>query len=370
MRPRRRRVLVVDDSPEDRETFKRHLLRAAPAGYEFVESASGEEAIEVCRSERPDCVLLDYRLPGADGLELLHALADPAGDIAVPVVMLTGSGTEPIAVEAMKRGASDYLAKESADPESLHRAVQHAIERAGWRRSLADRQEELRQFAYTAAHDLRSPLNQVSTFCQLLGDAQAEGDRERSAEYLGHIDAAVRRMSDLIDSLLAYAEHGWSAAPTEPVDLETTLAEVRAGLEARLRETGAVLEHDPLPVVLGHGISLQRLFQNLLANAIKFHGERPPRIRVRNLPVESGAHLVFEDGGIGIPVQHRQVVFEPFRRLHGKGHYEGSGLGLAICKRIASRHGGTIWVEEAPTGGAAIHVRLGDPLAPGAPDGA
>jgi PAS domain S-box-containing protein len=138
-------VLIVEDSPEDREACRRLLTRAGGAEYTFAETDSGEEGVRLCRQRRPDCVLLDYRLPDSDGLELLPELAAAHPDGPVPVIMLTGQGDEAVAVQAMKRGAQDYLVKGRMTATDLAGAVQHAVEKVELRRRVDRAQQRFRQ---------------------------------------------------------------------------------------------------------------------------------------------------------------------------------------------------------------------------------
>jgi signal transduction histidine kinase len=138
-----RRILIVDDSPEDRELYRRFFLVDTTHRYLFLEADSGADGLELCVSEHPDCLLLDYRMPDLDGLSFLQALPRDEDGINVPVIVLTGQGSEAVAVEAMKNGAQDYLLKSTIDSPSLLRAVENAIDKVQLRRSIRTRTREL-----------------------------------------------------------------------------------------------------------------------------------------------------------------------------------------------------------------------------------
>jgi signal transduction histidine kinase len=353
-------ILLVEDCPEDRELLRRSLERNAEARCTFTETESGEDALEVCRSRRPDCILLDYNLPDIDGLEFLNELVDDQGQVSIPVVMLTGVGNESLAVDALKRGAQDYLVKGDVTPEALHRAVVNAIEKVGLYRRLAEQNKELEQFVYVASHDLKAPLRTISGFCSLLGQKYADRLDEKGQKFLDMIHSGTRQMTQLIDSLLEYSRVGRKerqGAP-ETVDLEEVMKIVLANLEAALRDSGGRVEVAPLPTIRGWKTGLVQVLQNLVGNAIKFRGERAPVIAVRADRRDADWEVTVADNGIGIDPKYHQEVMTPFRRLHSVSEYEGTGLGLAICKKVVDRHGGRLWVESTPGKGSTFFFTL------------
>lgn len=141
------RILIVDDSPEDREVYQRFLSRGHESDYQFSEACSAEEALRVWQEFKPDCVLLDYRLPGADGLDLLERFENHNHVPISAIVMLTGQGDEVVAVEAMKTGAHDYLVKSKLTREALRRSVHNAIEKVRLQREIAEKQKQLERLA-------------------------------------------------------------------------------------------------------------------------------------------------------------------------------------------------------------------------------
>ena len=137
------RILIIDDSPEDRESYRRFLSQDRSTKFEFVETETGEDGLALCRANPPDCVLLDYNLPDMDGLSVLDELKDGNGEVPLPLVMLTGQGSETVAVEAMKRGAQDYLIKGNLTAPDLRRAVRNALEKVALRRTIDEQSREL-----------------------------------------------------------------------------------------------------------------------------------------------------------------------------------------------------------------------------------
>ncbi len=217
---------------------------------------------------------------------------------------------------------------------------------------------DLEQFAYVCTHDLKEPLRMVSSYCQLLQN-RYQGKLDANAdEFISFAVDGAQRMSALISDLLAYSRVGSNGAPFQPVDCSTVFDSVRANLELAIRESGATVTCDALPTVNGDSAQLQQLFQNLIANAIKFLGEAPPRVHV-GVDRRAG-ELVFSvhDNGMGFDPQHAERIFIIFQRLHARDEYPGTGIGLAICKKIVERHGGRIWFESEPGNGSTFYFSL------------
>jgi light-regulated signal transduction histidine kinase (bacteriophytochrome) len=218
--------------------------------------------------------------------------------------------------------------------------------------------EELQLFAYTASHDLRSPLNSVNTMAQLLSRRFSDQLGEQGREVIGLIAGAAGRMTRLIDDILSFANAGEvNRGPTHPVALTQVLERTLANLEDEIKETEAVVESDPLPSVLAHETPMLQMFQNLVGNALKYRGDAPPRVLVS--AAESGTECVIsvKDNGMGIAPEYAEEIFKPFKRLHGP-EYPGSGIGLASCKKIAAAYGGRIWVESEPGKGSTFFFSL------------
>ncbi|MBI3662329.1 MAG: PAS domain S-box protein [Acidobacteria bacterium] len=219
-------------------------------------------------------------------------------------------------------------------------------------KELARSNAELERFAYVASHDLQEPLRMVTSFVQLLarryqGRLGADADK-----FIGFASDGAGRMKLLIDDLLTYSRVGRANKAFERVDCESVLARVLQGLQVAIREKGAYVTHDPLPAIWGDRTLLEQLFQNLIANAIQFRGNEPPRVHVTVVGDAKGWLFSVQDNGIGIPRESSERIFEVFQRLHSWAEHPGTGIGLAICKKVAEHHGGRIWVESEPEKGA------------------
>ncbi len=218
--------------------------------------------------------------------------------------------------------------------------------------------EELGQFAFVISHDLRSPLNAVTSFANQLEEEFHGKLGEDANTYLSYLTGAAARMRRLISDLLAYsrvADDGESK--TDPVQAQEAFQAAVLNLEEMVRETRAAITCDPLPEVAANSGLLTHIFQNLLENAMKFCGEQPPRIHVSAEPQADGWRFCVLDNGIGIDPRQLEQIFRIFKRLHGD-HYEGTGIGLAVCKKIVERQGGRIWVESEQGHGAKFYFTL------------
>jgi two-component system, LuxR family, sensor kinase FixL len=223
---------------------------------------------------------------------------------------------------------------------------------------LARSNVELERFAYVASHDLQEPMRTVQSFAQLLQRECGESLSGDAREYLGFIIGGVQRMQTLINDLLTYSRVSSQGAAFGPADCNEICARVLENLTAAIEANRADVTVEPLPVVIGDATQLGQVFQNLLVNAIKFHGRRAPRIRVS--AIETSRDWVFsvEDNGIGIAPEYFERIFVIFQRLHTIEEYGGTGIGLAICKKIAERHGGRIWVESAVGEGSTFRFSI------------
>jgi PAS domain S-box-containing protein len=250
--------------------------------------------------------------------------------------------------EELERRVLERTAELEAHAEMLRHSNQ-ALERSNI---------ELQQFAYVASHDLQSPLRSISSFVQLLErrcadqvDAQARGWMRSASE-------ATQRLSTLIRDLLEVSRIDSRAQSFVSVELEGVLDDAEALLSETIRDAGAVIRRQPLPVVNGDRSQLVQLLQNLIGNAVKYRGPEPPEILITAEQVQGEFQIKVSDNGIGIAPDQHERVFEIFRRLHTQKAYPGTGIGLAVCRRVVTRHGGRIWIEARPGRGSTFVFTL------------
>ena len=204
---------------------------------------------------------------------------------------------------------------------------------------------DLEQFAYVASHDLQEPLRMVATYTALLSEHYKDSRDEKTEKYVRYALDGARRMQQLVKDLLAYARVDSQGKLPKEIQSATVVKNALSSLGIAIKESRAEIVCDELPVVSADAVQLTQVFQNLIGNALKFHGDRPPRIRVGAKRNRDNWTFCVEDNGIGIGKEYAGVVFQMFQRLHERGRYEGSGIGLAIAKKIVERHGGRIWFD-------------------------
>ena len=408
-----KRILLLDDNAADRLLYRRYLAQQ-PGGerLEFEEASSGEDGLALFEAWRPDCVLLDYHLPDTDGLLMLASFQALCPPETLCVVMVTGRGSETLAVRALSSGALDYLVKQQFDAHILYKTVRHAIEKNEWRQyvvryhaqlqtvnqqlreslldltasqeevhekngrllvanqeigvrnqQLAHTNQDLDNFVYAASHDLKQLVNNlVGLFAELRRTATFQDADE--ALVLHFVDEALHSLSTTIHDLAAVVQeqrHPGTQA-TEPISLAELAAEVQFVLRPEILATQAELSYDfgRLPTVHYVRSCLRTVLFNLLSNALKYHQPgRPPRVQVRAYQDAGCAVLEVQDNGLGIDLpQFGDELFHLFRRFHPEAA-EGTGVGLFLVNRLVEGCNGHIEVDSQPGCGTTFRVHLG-----------
>ena len=333
-------ILVIDDSEDDRLLYQRCLKRSEGARYAVSETANGEDGLARIEEEKFACVLLDYSLPGRNGVEILKRIR--AKHPFVPVVMMTGFGNEKVAVAAMQGGAQNYISKSTIDPQTLAHVIQVAIQHCGMQSRIFGQRESLELFARALAHNLKEPVRTIRTLLDLVNaEASFEG---RVKEHFQSIRYAAERLNGLMDTVHIYTRLD-ASEPTkvEVCDVTLLVEAAKENIGYLIRGRQAVITCPPLPRISINREQGVQIFQNLLGNAIQ-NCAATPRIVIS--ATEALDHWVFRvsDNGPGIGKEDAEKLFKPFNRM-SRHDLQGPGLGLATCRRILELHGGKIWCE-------------------------
>ena len=361
------KVVIVDDSRADTIVFQRFLAHDPEHEFHVHSATSGAAGIQLVETERPDCVLLDYRLPDMTGLEVLSRLRGQLKIQSVPVVMLTGSVDESLVVRALKSGAQDYLSKAELTAENLLRALHLAIERVVVVRKMEDALHARDEFLSIASHEMKTPLTtlvlQMQQASILLARGAHNPQGEQVQRILSRATAQLNRLAGLVENLLDVSRIsvGRLDFDAEQVDLAAMVRGVVERLSEQLAAVGCALEFHAAAEVMGafDRFRLEQVVVNLVSNAIKYASGKPVFVAVRQ---ESGWGVIeVRDQGIGISAAQQAKIFDRFDRGLAPKGTQGLGLGLYIAKKIVDLHAGTLEVESEPGAGATFTVRI--PLA-------
>lgn len=258
-----------------------------------------------------------------------------------------------IANEHLKKEITEHKNTEEKlrESEARYRAVADELARSN---------ADLMQFATAASHDLHEPLRAVDGFVKLLRKRYKGNLDMKADELISYTVDAVKRMQDLIKDLLEYSKVGTKGINLNPVDFNIKVDRAAFNLKAAMEESGAAVTRAELPTLVADASQITRLFQNIIGNALKFHGKENLKVHVSAERKDGEWIFSVRDNGIGIDPEAAEKIFAVFQRLHTGQEYPGTGIGLAICKRIVERHGGKIWVESEPGKGSNFRFTIPD----------
>jgi PAS domain S-box-containing protein len=261
-----------------------------------------------------------------------------------------------LALSSWKTREGTFFTAILSDITERKKAEEHLVQMV---RELKRSNEELQQFAYVASHDLQEPLRMVASYTQLLAKRYKGRLDSDADEFITYAVDGSNRMQGMIQDLLAYSRVGTNGKTLREISSVKALKEALTNLRATIEESGAIVTHDSLPAITTDDTQLTQVFQNLVGNAIKYHGAELPHVHV-SAAKTGGNEWIFSvrDNGLGIDPQYFERIFILFQRLHGRIEFKGNGMGLAICKKILERLGGRIWVESQLEKGSTFHFAL------------
>lgn len=348
-------MLVIDDEYVDREVVKRNLARNLRS-ITILEAESIAAGTVIASNLRIDLALLDLQLGNTRGLETVRLYMRELS--TVPVIVLSGTADESLAMESIRLGAEDFIGKDTIQDRWLRIRFLNAIHRSELKRKLQMQTDDLEQYAYVVSHDLQEPLRAMSGYGQMLKARSSIRLDDKDQRYIGQIIAGSQRLQQLVDDLLWYAQTGSEQEPMAEVDLNRCMVDAQRNLETAISESAAIVVADDLPVIVGIATQLTQLFQNLIGNAIKYRGELTPEVKISSAVKGNTVEIAVADNGIGIPPDYQQQIFGLFKRLHHREEYTGTGIGLAICQKIVTRHRGSIQIESEVGAGSTFRVFL------------
>ncbi|MFO7030836.1 hybrid sensor histidine kinase/response regulator [Limnospira fusiformis CCALA 023] len=368
--PEKGSILIVDDTPDNLRVLSATL---GDRDYDVQCAINGQLALMAVANQPPDLVLLDIKMPEMDGYQVCEALKSQQKTADIPVIFLSALDDVIDKVKAFAVGGVDYITKPFQVEEVLAR-VEHQLTIRRLQKQLQNQNlrlqqlnedlkrsnRELEQFAYIVSHDLQQPLQTITGFAELMLTLKSQINLEEEAEeYVLPILDEGMRLQELIKNLLHYSRVGTKQAAFEATDCNIVLGETLSNLSLAIQESGATITSEKLPIVFCDRLQLGQLFQNLIANAVKYHRPGiPPKITVSVMPKNQNWQFGIHDNGIGIPADKTQRIFQIFQRLHTHQEYPGNGIGLAICRKIIDRHRGEIWVESDLDVGTSFYFTL------------
>lgn len=411
-----RPILVVEDSMIQAELLRRLLVRQ---GYPVTLAQDGEAGLAVARKELPGLIISDINMPVMDGFEMCRAVREDDILKNIPVILLTMLSDATDVIHGLNAGADYYVTKPfneqylisriemvlTRPPEhreakvemelnvggTMHRVraepqqilnqfisiyenavlqnrelmfAQEQLTKLG--ATLEDRAHELEEsnkdlesFAYSVSHDLRVPLRAIDGFSSIVLRRYEDKLDDEGRRYLNVVRDNTRKMSRLIDDILAFSRTGRQGMSLSEVNMDALAREVLEEFEPDITLRDIVVEISPLPAAQGDLSMLRQVWVNLLSNAMKFTC-RKPSASVQLGSYREGSELVYfiKDNGAGFDMRYSEKLFGVFQRLHGVEEFEGTGIGLAIVKRIVCRHGGRVWAEGVVDEGATFYFAL------------
>lgn len=346
--------VAIDSSAESRTDYRNFfevsLEMLCTVGFDGWFKEANQSFLQVLGYDAEELLAHPY-------IELVHP-DDQAATLAEATKLAGGADVAFFESRCRRKDGSycwlSWSTKPDLDDEILYCVVRDETERRDQKAVVAKLLAELErsntdlaQFAYVASHDLSEPLRMVSSYVQLLADRYAGQLDSDADEFIAFAVDGAARMKVLIDDLLAYSRSGGTVAARRPVDCGVLVRAALADLDGVVNESGAKVVVGQLPIVEGDPAQLAQVFQNLLANALKFIArDVPAEVTVSAERAGEAWCFSVKDNGIGIAAEHRERIFLMFKRLHGRSEYPGTGIGLALCHKIVSRFGGRIWVAD------------------------
>lgn len=347
-------MLIVDDDVLSQALVSGIIAAAKPNSRSIVAN-NAHEALEICREQVIDCVLVDYEMPDMDGLTLVRLLRELYPFL--PIILCTGAGDELLAAETLKSGATDYFPKSRMSPTALRRAINTAIEMNLRMKTIHDQQVDIEAFGFALAHDFKQPVRQIITFSGMIAQETRRLKSERLPQLLKFMNDAARRLDSLVDVMAQYSLLQ-QTPEMKPCSFSGILKETIVSLQDYIETRHAKVKFSGDAQVMVNVSFLSQVLQNLIINGIKYNKSEEPLIEISLTQAGDMVMVNVADNGIGIERQYLEHIFKPLTRLHNRTEYEGSGLGLTLARKAVVAMGGDIRCESTPGVGSTFLVKL------------
>ncbi|MBE9207343.1 hybrid sensor histidine kinase/response regulator [Nostoc sp. LEGE 06077] len=375
------KILLIEDNLAEARLLQEFLQQADAKEFVLVHVKRLQEGLNQLISDNYDIILLDLTLPDSQGLSSLPVLINCAPSL--PIVVLTNTNDEELAVEAVREGAQDYLVKRHVNANGLLRSISYAIERKQLLETLRQVNQTLQvrvdertaelvkaneinqfrsEFVSMLSHDIRQPLNTILLAAGLLQNNEDKLTQEKKRNHLQMIRTAIKNMAQMLDevSLIGRADSGKFQCDLEPLDLEIFCRQLVEEAQLSLKDKNLTLvftSYGELVETVWDETLLRHILGNLLGNAIKYSLPNG-KIQFELIGQENSVMFRFQDWGIGIPKHDQKRMFQPFQRAENVGRIPGTGLGLAIVKKCVDAHGGEIMLNSEVGIGTTFIVNL------------
>lgn len=363
---------VLEEAPETREFWAMLALRYVSEGIVCIDEKGYCSFINPKASELlgwneqqlaerplhallhpPDCDRGVCALIGVQELRKGHSRVNDQFATAAGESMPVDYVIDPI-VDGGKYLGAVLVFRDASERLEIERLHAHEEQR------LVEYSRQMEEFTYQFAHDIKEPFRSLNYSCDFLREELGDSASSLVSDLIDNISDACQRLNRLIEDSLAYAVARSEELNMRPVPLNGVLDKVHQSLRLLIEEHGAQLHVDKLPAAMADPVQIERVFQNLVQNAVKFHGDQPPTIHVYQHPSDDPEFVVVavRDNGIGIEREYLDKIFGVFQRLHATEKYSGSGIGLAFVRKSLERQGGSVWVESERGVGSTFYLRM------------
>lgn len=360
-------ILLVDDKQENLVALEQLLTRP---DRQLICAHSGNEALRLLLKHEFAVVLLDVEMPNMDGYEVAELMRSAERTRLVPIIFVTaGDRSEERVFRGYEAGAVDFLykpigahtlkSKVDVFVDLYRKTTELTAANASLEQTTALLREkvlDLENVSQTLSHDLRAPLRSIRSFTQILAESLSGKLDAEQSDAIDRVLRGTARMTNMIDELFDLLKVSGDDTPHGDVDVSAVLVDVLENLRSEIQQSGARISHGELPTVHANRMLVGQILQNLVANAVKFCGDRDPIVEVTADRRGDAWEFAVRDSGVGILPEDRERVFRLFERV-GKTA-AGTGVGLALCKRAVEKLGGRIWIHSEPGSGTTFRFTI------------